>query len=148
MQMLLRNRHADFGRFRRISAATENRKGASPIAGNVSLNQNEMCLLLLHATVIARYVQSDRVKIVILQAWVHRWKSYQQGGRTAGVQSVDRDLTEALTEVNSTEIETSCSHFQPKATESTSAIPDPEQYDEDTKKSKTSPGIKERTRAG
>ena len=66
----------------------------------LSLNQNEMGLLLLHATVIARYIQSDRVTIVILQAWVHRWKSYQQGGRTAGVQSVDRDLTEALTEVD------------------------------------------------
>ena len=138
----------DFEEYQRLQKIAKELRSLHSLRVMLSLNQNEMGLLLLHATVIARYIQSDRVTIVILQAWVHRWKSYQQGGRTAGVQSVDRDLTEALTEVNSTEIETSCSHFQPKATESTSAIPDPEQYDEDTKKSKTSPGIKERTRAG
>ena len=138
----------DFEECQRLQKIAKELRSLHSLRVMLSLNQNEMGLLLLHATVIARYIQSDRVTIVILQAWVHRWKSYQQGGRTAGVQSVDRDLTEALTEVNSTEIETSCSHFQPKATESTSAIPDPEQYDEDTKKSKPSPGIKERTRAG
>jgi tetratricopeptide (TPR) repeat protein len=64
---------------------------------------------------------------------------------TEDVQSMDRDATEALAEVHSTEIETTSSHSKPKAVKTTSAIPDLEQYDEDTEQSKTSPETKERT---